>query len=204
LESRLWLAALLCALATLAIGAVVANRPPPRIDVEAAALRGGALPAALFFTALGRWPVLIGLGVLAAGIAMSLRTGLSAVAVLLAAQVLSQAASTLLKLGFHRARPDGWLLIRETDLSFPSGHAVTAVVFFVGFALLAWHAPLPRPVAAVLAAALLVCAAGIPWSRLALDAHYLTDVLGGLLCGAAFLFAALAIILRFTSAANAQ
>ena len=50
----------------------------------------------------------------------------------------------------------------------------------------------------------LVCAVGISWSRLALGAHYLTDVVGGLLFGAAFLCAALAIILRFTSAANAQ
>jgi membrane-associated phospholipid phosphatase len=204
LESRLWLAALLCALATLAIGAVVANRPPVRIDVEAAALRGGAVPTALFFTALGRWPALIGLGAVAAGIALSVRTGLSAVAVLLAAQALSQAANMLLKLGFHRARPDAWLQIRETDLSFPSGHAVSAVVLFVGFALLVWHAPLPRPLAAVFVAALLVCAVGISWSRLALGAHYLTDVVGGLLFGAAFLCAALAIILRFTSAANAQ
>jgi membrane-associated phospholipid phosphatase len=204
MESRLWLAALLCMLATIAIGAVVANRPPLRIDVEAGALRGTAVPAALFFTALGRWPVLIGLGVAAAGVAMFLRAGLGAVAVLFAAQVVSQLATALAKLGFQRARPEAWLQIRETDLSFPSGHAVSAVVLFVGLALLAWHAPLPRPLAAVLAAALLVCAVGIPWSRLALSAHYLTDVVGGLLFGAAFLCAALAIVLRFTPAANAQ
>ena len=200
--SRLCLAALVCALATVALGAFVANRPPARIDIDAVALRGGAVPLALFFTALGRWPVLIGAGVLAMGIAMSLRAGLSALAVLFAAQVFSQAANALLKLAFHRPRPEGWLLIRETDLSYPSGHAVSAVVFFAGLALLAWHAPLPRPVCAALAVALLVCAVGIPWSRLALGAHYLTDVAGGLLLGIAFLCAALAIVLRFTTAAN--
>jgi membrane-associated phospholipid phosphatase len=202
MESRLWFAALLCLLGTLAIGAVVANRTPMRIDLEAGALRGTAVPAALFFTALGRWPVLLGLGLAAAGVAMTLRTGLGAVGVLYAAQVLSQGAAALIKLVFHRARPDAWLQIRETDLSFPSGHAVTAVVFFLGFALLAWHAPLPRPLIAVLTAALLVCVVGIPWSRLALSAHYLTDVVAGLLLGSAFLCAALAIVLRFTSAAN--
>jgi membrane-associated phospholipid phosphatase len=202
LESRLWIAALLCALATVAIGAVVANRPPPRIDVEAGVLRGGAIPAALFFTALGRWPELIAFGVVAAAVATVLRTGLSAVLTLTAAEVLSQAVTALLKLGFNRPRPDAWLQIHETDLSFPSGHAASAVVFFVGFALLAWHAPLPRPLAAALAAALLACAIGIPWSRLALSAHYLTDVVGGLLLGTAFLCVALAVILRFTTAAH--
>ena len=202
LESRLLLAALLCALATLAIGAAVANRPPPRIDVEAGALRGVGVPAALFFTTLGRWPVVLGLGVVAAGVALALRTGLAAVGVLIAAQVLSQGANALIKLGFHRTRPDAWLYIHETDLSFPSGHAVSAVVFFLGLALLAWHAPLPRPLATVLAAVLLMCAAGIPWSRLALGAHYVTDVAGGLLLGTAFLCVALAVVLRITAAAH--
>ena len=199
LETRLLIAAAGCALAAVALGALVAHRPPPRIDVAVGlALRGAGVPLALFFTALGRWPVLTGIGVVALGIAMSLRTGTSAVVILLATQVVAQAAGALLKLAFGRHRPDAWIAIKESDLSFPSGHAVTSVVFFLGFAILVWHAPLPRPVAATLAALLVVCAAAIPWSRLALAAHYLTDVAGGLLLGTAFLCAALATILRFT------
>jgi membrane-associated phospholipid phosphatase len=201
MESKLVIAAVVLACAALALGALVAQRPPARLDVEAGALRGGAVPLALFFTALGRWPVLLGLGVLAFGVTMSLRTGTSAVVILYAAQVVSQAANALIKLLFHRTRPDAWLHIKETDLSYPSGHAVTATVFFLGFALLAWHSPLPRPVAAALCAVLVICAAGIPWSRLALGAHYLSDVAGGLLLGAAFLCAALAAIIRFAPAA---
>jgi membrane-associated phospholipid phosphatase len=199
LEVRLWIVALVCAVAVFALGVLVANRPPTALDVAAGALRGHAVPLALFFTALGRWPVLFGLGVAAAATAVALRTGLTAVAMLYAAQVVSQGANAGVKLLFHRARPDAWLRIHETDLSFPSGHAVTAVVFFAGFALLAWHAPLPRPIAGALVAVLLVCAIGIPWSRLALAAHYATDVLGGLLFGTAFLCAALALILRYAS-----
>jgi undecaprenyl-diphosphatase len=202
LQAKLWLAAALCAAAALALGALVAHRPPSRLDAVAGdALRGGTVPLAVFFTALGRWPVLLGLGVAAFGLAMTLRAGTSAVVILYAAQVLSQAVNALLKLGFQRARPATWIRIHETDLSFPSGHAVTAMVFFAGFAVLAWHAPLPRPVAAGIAALLAVCAAGIPWSRLSLGAHYLTDVLGGLLLGAGFLCAALAVVLRFAPAA---
>ena len=197
LELRLWIAAVFCLAAALALGFSVAQRTPARIDVEAVALRGTAVPLALFFTALGRWPVLLALSILAALVAWRLRTGLGAVVLLYVTQIVSQGVSTLLKLGLHRSRPDHWLVIREKDWSYPSGHAVTAVVFFLGFAILAWHAPLPRPLAAVSVAILLACAVGIPWSRLALGAHYLTDVLGGLLLGTAFLCAAFALILRF-------
>jgi membrane-associated phospholipid phosphatase len=50
-----------------------------------------------------------------------------------------------------------------------------------------WHLPL-APGAHVAASAIVaVFLAGIPWSRIALSAHYGTDVLGGLLFGAAWL-----------------
>jgi len=198
-ELRLCIVALVCVVLVFAIGALVAHRPPNSVDIAAGSLRGTAVPLALFFTGLGRWPVLLGLSLVAAGTALVLRTGLTAVAILYATQILSQGANAGVKLLFHRARPDAWLHIHETDLSYPSGHAVTAVVFFVGFAILAWHAPLPRPVAGIITAALLVCAVGVPWSRLALAAHYFTDVLGGLLFGTAFLCAVLALLLRYVS-----
>jgi undecaprenyl-diphosphatase len=199
LELRLWIVALVCIVLVFALGALVAHRPPSAVDVAAGSLRGHAVPAALFFTGLGRWPLLLGLSAVAAITAVALRTGLGAVAILYATQMLSQGANAGVKLLFHRARPDAWLRIHETDLSYPSGHAVTAVVFFVGFAILAWHAPLPRPVAGIITVALLVCAFGIPWSRMALAAHYFTDVLGGLLLGTAFACAAFAMIMRYAS-----
>jgi undecaprenyl-diphosphatase len=197
LAARLVAAAVVCAAAALLLGWLVAPRPPMRLDVAAgSALRGTGVGLALFFTALGRWPVVTAIGVVALGIAMTLRTGAPAVAVLLATQVLSQATNAVLKLVFHRARPQSWLVVHERDLSYPSGHAVTAVVLFVGLAVLAWHAPLPRPAAGAVTAALLLCAAGIPWSRLALGAHYPTDVAGGMLLGTAFLCAAMVLVAR--------
>ncbi|MBL0915255.1 MAG: phosphatase PAP2 family protein, partial [Sphingopyxis sp.] len=57
------------------------------------------------------------------------------------ASLLSNLASSLLKLGFGRARPD---LIEhldhQTSFSYPSGHATSAAVVYL---LLAWLAP-PR------------------------------------------------------------
>lgn len=196
LESRLLIAAVVCVCATLALGAFVSSRTPTRIDVEAIALRGSAVQPALFFTSLGRWRVLLVLAVVAGAVAVALRANVALVGIVFAAQVVSQGATALLKLLFHRTRPDAWRWIRETDFSYPSGHAVTSVVFFVGFAILVWHAPLPRPAAAGLVALLVACAVGIPWSRNALSAHYLTDVIGGLFLGAAFLALALIAILR--------
>lgn len=201
LEMRLLIAAVLCACAALALGAFVSSRTPTRIDVEATALRGTAVPLALFFTSLGRWPALLGLAVVAAAGAVATRSNVLVVAILYLTQIVSQGANTLLKLLFHRPRPDAWLSIQESDLSYPSGHAVTTVVFFVGLAILVWHAPLPRPLAVVVVALLAVCAVGIPWSRIALSAHYLTDVFGGLLIGAAFLCLALIAILRTAATA---
>lgn len=61
------------------------------------------------------------------------------------------------------------------DASFPSGH--TAAAFAVVFALRASGSPLWRPA--------LVLAAAIAFSRLYLYVHWPTDIVGGILLGAA-------------------
>jgi len=193
-------AAFFCA--TIALGAVVVHRPPSALDVATVALRGHALSLALFFTSLGRWWMLLPIAVVAFGIGMSVRANLIPLTIVLGAQAASQAATTLLKLAFHRMRPDGFIGPLESDLSYPSGHAVTAIVFFAGLAILAWHAPFPRPFAAAATIVLAICAVGIPWSRLALGAHYATDVIGGLFFGAAWLCAASALMVRLGATAS--
>jgi undecaprenyl-diphosphatase len=200
--ARLVAAAALFLCATIALGAAVAHRPPGPLDVAATALRGHAVSLALFFTSLGRWWMLLPIAVVAFGVGMSARANLIPLTILFGAQAASQAATTLLKLVFRRIRPEGYIGSLESDLSFPSGHSVSAIVFFAGFAILAWHAPFPRPFTAAATIVLAICAAGIPWSRLALGAHYATDVIGGLFFGAAWLSAALALMLRLTATAS--
>ena len=94
------------------------------------------------------------------------------------------AVNQMLKITFCIPRP--WVLdpsfeivesarAGATGFSFPSGH--TAASFAAVFALRASGSPLWKPA--------LVLAAGIAFSRLYLYVHWPTDVLGGILVGAA-------------------
>jgi len=197
-ESRWWIAAAACFLIFAILGAYVSSRTPTRIDVEATALRGEATSLALFFTSLGRWYVLVPLSLLGLVIALGTRTSVLPIAMIVVAQNATQGIVAFLKPVFHRTRPDAWLRIHEVDLSYPSGHAVTTMVFYGSLLLLALRAPgLPRPLAYALASACGICIFGIPWSRLALGAHYATDVLGGLLFGGGSLCVLAALYARF-------
>lgn len=101
---------------------------------------------------------------------------------LAAASLLSNLASSLLKLGFGRARPDLTdHLDFQTSASYPSGHATSAAAVYL---LLAWLAP-PRwrPFAWMLAATMIVLNG---FSRIMLGVHWASDIIGGTMLGAAF------------------
>jgi len=98
------------------------------------------------------------------------------------ASLLSNLASSLLKLGFGRARPD---LIdhldHQTSFSYPSGHATSAAVVYL---LLAWLAPPSWRRAAWSLAGVMIVLNG--FSRIMLGVHWASDILGGTMLGAAF------------------
>ncbi len=198
IEVRFWIAAVVAFGLFALIGSYVSSRPPTALDLAGAALRGEATPVASFFTALGRTNAILLIAALAAVMALAARANPLPVLGVVVAQVLSQGVVAALKPVFHRLRPDHWLLYRETDLSFPSGHATTSIVFFLSLALLAHRLPsVPRPVAVTFTALAGICVVAIPWSRLALGAHYATDVTGGLLFGAGTLCTVIALLFRF-------
>ncbi len=179
------------------LGAYVSSRPPTRIDTAAVAVRGTATPVAAFFTSLGYWPALTLLGIAVVALLLT-RTGHAWLpAAFVASHALSQGAIISVKPLFHRTRPDDWLLRHEVDMSYPSGHSSTAITFFLGLIVLVWLSRIPAPLQLLASIALGICVLGIPWSRLALGAHYLTDVLGGLLFGTAWLAASIAVYLSY-------
>lgn len=91
-----------------------------------------------------------------------------------------------MKVIFERPRPKLDYASVLPDYSFPSGHSMNGVVFYVGLALIAWSISGRRiGLASMVAAALL--ALGIGTSRIYLGYHYFTDVLGGFLAGIAWL-----------------
>ena len=98
------------------------------------------------------------------------------------ASLLSNLASSLLKLGFARARPD---LIdhldHQTSSSYPSGHATSAATVYLLLASLA--PPRWRPYAWTLAAAMIILNG---FSRIMLGVHWASDIVGGTMLGAAF------------------
>jgi membrane-associated phospholipid phosphatase len=196
--STLWLIllAIACFAAFGLLGVRVAGEPPGRLDVEFGALRGQATVLAVFFTRLGRWYAVTPIALIAAGAAAaaSLHGATVIVVEVFVAQVLGQGAVDAFKRLFGRVRPDDWLHRFERGFSYPSGHATTAVVFYGGLAILAYRTPeIPWHITPALLTALLACVIGLPWSRIALGAHYATDVLGGLLFGVGWLCALMAV-----------
>lgn len=106
---------------------------------------------------------------------------------MVATPLLGGLISTAVKVMVDRPRPELDQPITEAfGKSFPSGHAMTSTVAY-GTLLLAFMPMLPprwRP-RAIAGYVLLVLA--ISASRLGLGVHYLSDVLGGILLGAAWL-----------------
>ncbi len=98
-----------------------------------------------------------------------------------------------LKLIFRRERPIE-KVIPAGGYSFPSGHAFAATVFFGYLIYLAWkmiRPPLWRWLA-ILASFMMILLIG--GSRVYLNVHYFSDVVAGILSGAAWLVAGILII----------
>lgn len=97
-----------------------------------------------------------------------------------AAAILASLIQKVLKVSFHRARPDLALhLINQGGYSFPSGHSFSVLIFY-GMMLLLCRRNLKNKTAANLISILLGCLILlIGFSRIYLGVHYPTDVLGG-------------------------
>ena len=110
---------------------------------------------------------------------------------ILATGVIIKLAKTI----FQRPRPPT-MLIPETGFSLPSGHATTAVVFF---GLLAYlftknKSRKTKITASIIVTLIILITA---FTRLYLQVHWLTDVLGGIIIGGIILTASIIIYKKF-------
>jgi undecaprenyl-diphosphatase len=98
----------------------------------------------------------------------------------------------VLKLSFHRPRPQVAFVHLDT-YSFPSGHAMISTAAYGALAYLAWSHLHERRTRLALTAGAVVLVALICFSRLYLGVHYLSDVLGGAAAGAFWLAVSIAL-----------
>jgi undecaprenyl-diphosphatase len=180
---------------TLCIGAVRMRFLD--LDRMAGKTRGAAPRLAAVFTISGRNRALTVLSVAGFFLCGWGHVALWIPITLAASQVLSQTVVEAVKRLVRRARPDDWLLRHESGFSYPSGHASTAVTFYGSWLLVILLASaVPEPAKLLAAAVLGIWMLGIAWSRIALAAHYLTDVVGGACFGCSWIGGVLLVILH--------
>lgn len=85
---------------------------------------------------------------------------------------------------------------RLRDYGFPSGHVFGVTVFVILAVYLLWVFDMPRPVQRLALAVGIAFVVAVGYSRIYVDAHWLSDVVGGLLAGLAFATGALLVMDR--------
>ena len=136
-------------------------------------------PVATFFLWVTRLGGLSGMIIVSLGAALSLwrRNQRRLVAIVLLAPGIAAGAFSLVKTIYARPRPIGLGGVVPSSYSFPSGHATASAAICCTVAYLFWRERIvPRPVALLFAA---VTPLLIGISRLYLNVHWATDVLGG-------------------------
>lgn len=189
------------AVAYAVLGNAVSHVPPDGFDAAAHELAGRATKIAWIFTASCLWPVLVTFGVIGLAVAARDRAWRGRIVFSIITTVVSWQTSNLLKDLFARPRPTYWYVYHETSFSYSSGHAMFATIVYWLWAYTIARSGLPNAVRFPVATVLAAWGAGVIWSRLALGAHYPTDLIGGVLLGIAMLALA-SLIARLVAPRN--
>jgi len=145
-------------------------------DVSSKLLTGWGFDLARAISTLGAVYVALPVAALAVVWLASRRHALEAWA-LGAGTALAFSLSPIAKEAFARARPEG-ALVDAAGYAYPSGHAVHSIAF-VAVAVALRHAVPGLAAQAATIVVAVVVAAAIGLSRVYLDVHWLSDVLGG-------------------------
>lgn len=173
---------------------VAKHGEPAALWTFAQAIRGRAEGAAWALTNAGFAYVFAPLGALCVVIAIvSPRWRLPALFVV-AVALACWGVTDALQHYFARPRRIDWLIRHEHAYSYPSSHASISTCFYFLWGLVLLRSRLAawlRVTAFVLLTALTL---GIMWSRVALGAHYPTDVVGGAALGAVIILLGQALL----------
>lgn len=176
-----------------ALGAFVSFSPPSAFDLGELGAYGQFVAFAAFLRSAGQFPVYATLCIVALVFGLVRRAWLAAAVILAIELLVVWKISDAFKELFHRPRPEAWLVVRESSPSYASGHATLSIACYGFIAYVVSTSGLPKPAKAAIVAVCALWVLAIGWSRLALGAHYPSDVLGGYALGAAALCVALAI-----------
>lgn len=95
---------------------------------------------------------------------------------------------------FARPRRDDWIIRHEHSFSYPSSHASISTGFYFLWGVVLLRSRLSAWLRGTAFALLTLLTLGILWSRLALAAHYPTDVIGGTVLGLTVILLAAALL----------
>ena len=151
----------------------------------------GIIDIFVLITSLGSTPVTCLIVVLTAILCMVVRRPYVIIG-LLVSTIGSTAFTFVNKMVFQRARPVD-ILLHEHTYSFPSGHATVSIALygFLGYMAIRFSSRFVRQVRLLSLAVLLCVLIGL--SRIVLNEHYLSDVLGGFLVGSLWLIIAISV-----------
>ncbi|SHF93071.1 undecaprenyl-diphosphatase [Salegentibacter echinorum] len=97
--------------------------------------------------------------------------------------VLALGSNILLKKIINRARPEAEHLVSVETLSYPSGHAMTAMAFYGFLIYLVTQFPLRKTLKSLIIAVLVLLILSIGISRIYLGVHFPSDIAGGYIAG---------------------
>jgi undecaprenyl-diphosphatase len=163
------------------VGEDVAGRETTQFDSAVSAWFVAHQNSLLYKIALAAtWigsPAVMVLLAIAAAVWFYRRGGRSKAGVVVAAPAIGGLLSGVIKLLYGRARPAGAALLNERTYSFPSGHAATSAAVMVTLCyVLARERIISWPLAIVVGGAVPLI---VGLTRLYLDVHWTTDVIGG-------------------------
>jgi membrane-associated phospholipid phosphatase len=172
------------------LGFLTSHAPPDALDRSGEGLIGVGVPFARILTGLGTLPSYVLICVALLVFAMVRRAWLPRALILIATLIVAWCASDAGKFFFSRPRMEHWIGIHETSYSYASGHATLSLAFYGLWLRFLMRDDASIAVRRLQATGIILLIIGIGWSRAALGAHYLTDILGGYALGGALLCAA--------------